>query len=115
MKAVLVALHAQLSTAQDEATRLRSVLTNAVGGSAAALAGLMSIDPGSVRAVCQEATNDNFPVKAVLTTSHLVILSMEGRQMEKIDLKTMTRLEEKGEQELTIYTDDQRLVRLTLR
>jgi len=64
--------------------------------------------------VCLEALYNTYPVKAVLTATELIILSQEGRQMEKVRVKAMVKLEEQGEEELQVHTEDQAM-RLMLR
>jgi hypothetical protein len=61
-----------------------------------------------------EALYNTYPVKAVLTATELIILSQEGRQMEKVRVKAMVKLEEQGEEELQVHTEDQAM-RLMLR
>ncbi len=64
--------------------------------------------------MCLEALYNTYPVKAVLTATELIILSQEGRQMEKVRVKAMVKLEEQGEEELQVHTEDQAM-RLMLR
>ena len=114
LKSALLSAHSQLTAAQDEVSRLRATLSSTVGGSIPALAGLLSIDQTCIRAVCLEALYNTYPVKAVLTATELIILSQEGRQMEKVRVKAMVKLEEQGEEELQVHTEDQAM-RLMLR
>lgn len=114
LKSALLAAHSQLTSTQSEVSRLRAALSSTVGGSLPALAGLLSIDQSSIKAVCLEALYNTYPVKAVLTATELIVLSQEGRQMHKVRVKAMVRLEEQGEEELQVHTQDQAL-RLMLR
>lgn len=114
LKSALLSAHSQLISTRDEVARLRAALSSTVGGSLPALAGLLSIDQSCIKAVCLEALYNAYPAKAVLTVSELIILSQEGRLMEKVKVRSMLRLEEQGDEELQVHTEDQAL-RLMLR